>query len=170
MLLKIYCENSVKILWQHFQIVISYSLYYFSFLSFILFLLLFSLVFSPPHTYTHISPSSPFFFSTFHLIPEPPSLFLSLALYFSALYFSTFFFIFLLDSRTFSSSLCDKKWRKRQRERTNGLGGSAPLRLSLCSLCRAFRSTAATCLPPQCNLDGLDGLCLFFFFFFFVMI
>ena len=101
MLLKIYCENIVvEFLNCHF-----FFLYYFSFLSFyhsyVSFLLFFSLGFSPPYTYTHISLSSPFFFSTFHF-PGPPSLFLSPAL------FQPFFF-----SNTFSSFLCNKKWRKR---------------------------------------------------------
>ena len=68
-----------------------------------LFLFFFSLVFCPPHTYTHRIPSSPFFFYTFYLIPEPPSLFLSLALSFFLL------FLFLLDSRTLSSSISHKQ-------------------------------------------------------------
>ena len=54
--------------------------------------------FSAPHTYTHISHPLLFFFSTFQLIPEPPSLFLSLALSFSTLFL--FFFYHYLQIHT----------------------------------------------------------------------
>ena len=85
------------------------------------FLFLFSLAFCQPHTYTHMSTSSPFFFLYFHLIPEAPhSFFLQLSevflLYFFFFYRLLFFFLsaphsffFLLSASIFffsrSSSL-----------------------------------------------------------------
>ena len=63
-LFKIYCKNIVVVF------IISYF-----FILFFLSFFLFSSFFPPPHTYTHISPSSPFLLY-FPLIPKPPSLFL----------------------------------------------------------------------------------------------
>ena len=76
---------------------------FFSFLSSICFLFLFlfsfSLVFSPLHRHIHISPFSHFLISNFHLILEPPSLFL---LIFCAYLFVFIFFPLRLTSRTHS--------------------------------------------------------------------
>ena len=104
MLLKIYCENIVvAFLNCHFFFFILFFISFF--LSSIRFFF-FSLDFSPPHTYTHISPSSPFFLY-FPLVQNLPlSFFLQLSILF-------FFFLFLLDSKILSISLCDKKQRKR---------------------------------------------------------
>ena len=66
------------------------------YVSFFFFPLVFSLVFSTPHTYTHISHPLLFFFFLYFRLPEPPSLFLSPALSFSNLFlffsFSTIIF------------------------------------------------------------------------------
>ena len=96
LLLKIYCENiMVTFLNCHFLFFILF------FLSFI-HTFFFSLVFSPLHMHTHSYFYPPLFFYFFflYLIPEPFSLSLQL-------------FLFLLDSKTSSSSICDKKQRKR---------------------------------------------------------
>ena len=62
----------------------------------------FSLGFCPPHTYTHISPSSPFLpVLSIWFQNLPLSFFLQLS------HFLLFIFLFLLDSITFSCSLCD---------------------------------------------------------------
>ena len=104
-LLKIYCENIVvAFLNCHFFFFILFFISFF--LSSIRFFF-FSLDFSPPHTYTHISPSSPFFL----YFPLDSRTFLSLS--FSSSLFFFFFFLFLLDSKILSSSLCDKKQRKK---------------------------------------------------------
>ena len=78
---------------------------FFSFLSSICFLFFsfsFSLVFSPLHRHIHISPFSPFIISTFHLILEPPSLFL---LFFCAYLFVFIFFPLRLTSHTQSTMI-----------------------------------------------------------------
>ena len=100
MLLKIYFENIViKFLNCHFFFFILFFLSSFlSSICFLFFSFFFSLDFSPPHTYTHISPSSPF----------------------------SFFYKFPLDSKTLFSSLCDQKRRKRQKEKEQ-MGQMAPL-------------------------------------------
>ena len=155
MLLKIYCENIVvEFLNFHF-----FFLYYFSILSFYhpnVSFFFFSLEFSPPHTYTHISLSYPFFFSTFHF-PKPPSLFLS-----PALFLNFFFFHFLLDSNTLSNFLYNKKWRNRQRERIDWLDGSALLPPLV------FHPTATAVILPITRLGQIGLFILFFLFSFFI--
>ena len=91
-LLKIYCENNeVAFLNCDFF----YSLYYFSFLSSIsFFLFLFSCFFSCTHVYPLLSLSTILIF-LFYFIPE------------HILQLSFLLFLFLLNSRTFSSSFYD---------------------------------------------------------------
>ena len=107
LLLKIYCENIVKILQWHFSIRIFYFLYYFSFLHFTLshtfhsFFLFFFLFFSSTHVSTTIS--TPFFYYPFlppseHSRGSILSFFLRLSLF-----LSLSFFFFLLDSKTLSA-------------------------------------------------------------------
>ena len=137
----------MKILQQHFSIRIFYFLYYFSFLSFhfhpyvyLFFILVFLL-----HTRVQcpISSPQPFFYSLFlphsrtfqrALILSPPVLSLSLSL--------------LLDFRTFTSSLYDKKRKKRGIERKKKIDGS---------LCRCSSSS-----PTQSR--WVRWLLSFFFF------
>ena len=118
------------------------------FLSFIRFFSsFFSLGFSPPYTHTHISLSSPFFFSTFHF-PGPPSLFLSPAL------FQPFFF----PTRYLAFSVI-----------RNGERGSERKNRWVRWLC--FATTAH--LPPHYHLSSspppgwVRSASFFFFFFFF---
>ena len=93
MLLKIYCEN----------IVVAFLNC--NFLFFILFLsFIHTIFFFTTRVYPLLSPSSPFFlYFFFYLILEPLSLSLS---------FSNCLFFFFFSTRSFSSCLCDKKWRK----------------------------------------------------------
>ena len=168
MLLKIYCESIViEFLNCHFF----FFIYYFSFLSFFLSSIhfFFPLDFSPPHTYTHISLSSPFFFLYFPLSRTFLSLSFSSSL--SQLFF--FFLIFLLDSNTLSNFLCNKKRRKNRWVRWLRFAvPSAPLSVPPClPLCR--RRSSST-LPPLVVLPttrlgqiGLLFLSFFFSFFFF---
>ena len=101
------------------------------------------------------------FFSTTHVYPLPLSLFLSPT--FSFFYF---LFLFLLDFRTFSNSLCDKKWRKRLREKDQGrdLACSTVDQRTQVDRESAFIvpsrtfCSAATHLPPQHSSDGSDVL------------
>ena len=91
-LLEIYCEN-IEVAF--FNCDFFYSLYYFSFLSSIrFFLFLFSCFFSSTHVYPLLSLSTILIF-LFYFIPE------------HILQLSFLPFLFLLNSRTFSRSLCD---------------------------------------------------------------
>ena len=82
---------------------------FFSFLSSIrFFFFFFSLVFSPPHTYTHISPSSPFFIyfpldSRISLSVSPPLLCLPFYFYFLS---SLAHFTHTADHDLLTSPLC----------------------------------------------------------------
>ena len=129
-----------------------------TFLSFFSFFF-FSLVFSPPHTYTH---SSSLLF-LFLLDSRSLSLSLQLSLF--------LLFLFLLDSRTISSSLCDKKQRKNKQEACSTVDRrtQAGIESAFTVPSRAFRSAAAY-LPPQRSPDGLDGFCLFFSFLFLLLL
>ena len=102
-LLKIYCENIVV---AFLNCIFPFFL---SIIHIIPFLFFFSLDFSPPHMYTHYLHPLLFFF--FIYFPLHSRTFLSLS-FSSSLSLLFFFFFFLLDSKTLSSSLCDKKRRK----------------------------------------------------------
>ena len=149
----------------------SISKFYFSFLSFYhpyvspFFFFFFSLDFSLPHTYTHYLHPLLFVFSTFHFIPQPPSLFLSAALFL----YLFFFFFYLIPKHYPALSVIRNGERGRERKNrwVRWLCSAAPSLRSLC-LC-TFRSAAATRLPPQRNPDG-RWLMSFFFFFFFAFI
>ena len=161
----------MKILWQHFQIVISYSLYYFSFLSFILFLLLFSLVFSPPHMYTHRIPYSPFFFIYFPLDSRTSlSLSFSSSLFLSSLFLYFFFFFFYLIPEH-SQALSMIRNEERGKERKNGwvrwLRSAAPSALlSVPCLLLHGRRLSSSPMQPR----WVRWLVSFFFFPFFAFI
>ena len=131
-----------------------------TFLSFFSFFF-FSLVFSPPHTYTHSSSL------LFLFLLDSRSLSLSLSLQLSLF----LLFLFLLDSRTLSSSLCDKKQRKNKQEACSTIDRrtQAGVESAFTMPSRAFRSAAAH-LPPQHSPDGLDGFCLFFSFLFLLLL
>ena len=158
----------MKILWQHFSIVISYSLYYFSFLSSILFFL----IFSSPHTYTHSYLYPPFFLLLLFLFLLDSKT--SLSLSFSN---SLFFFFYLISKHSLALSVIRNGERGREKEQVRDLacstvdqrtqaGGESAFTVPS----HAFRS-AATCLPPQRSPNGSNGLCLFFLFFsFFVLL
>ena len=154
MLLKIYYENIVvaflNCIFPFFLSIIHtfpFSFFFFFF---------FSLDFSPPHTYTHYLHPLLFFFSTFHFIPKPPSLFLSLALF---LYFFFFFFYLILKHYpTLSVIRNGERGRERKNRWVRWLRFVVP---SLHSLCRCAAATA--CLPPQRSPDG-RWLVSFFFF------
>ena len=126
----------MKILWKYYN---SISKLYFSFVS--LNLAIRSLFFFPflliflHHTRIPLSPPSHFFslLSSFHFIPEPPSSFLSPSL------FLYFFF-------SFSTSFQTEK--EVERERTDGLNGSAPPRLHF-ALCAARLHFALCVAPPS---------------------
>ena len=103
LLLKIFCENIVvaflNCIFPFFlSIIHTFPLF---------FLFLFSWFFSTTHV-CPLSPSSPFCFLYFPLHSTT-----SLPLSFCSSLSLPFFFLFLLDSKTLSSSLSDKKWRKR---------------------------------------------------------
>ena len=87
LLLKIYCENIIKILWQYFHSFIHMFPFFFLFF--------FSCFFCTTHVYPYISSSTLLFFFS---LAEPPSLFLSPALSFSTLFL--FFFYHYLQTHT----------------------------------------------------------------------
>ena len=168
MLLKIYCENIVvAFLNCHFLFFILF------FISFIhMFLSFFFLSFFLHQTRIPLlPPSSPFFFYFFFFFSQIPK---PLSFSFLNSLFFYFLFLFSLDSRTFSSSLRDKKQRKRQREkeqvrvlvcstvdRRTQAGEESVFTMPSCAFC-----SAAVHLPPQHNLDGSDDLCLFCFYYY----
>ena len=153
--------------------MISYSLYYFSFLSSIRFFFFFSCFFSATRVYPLLSPSSPFFlyfFFFFYLIPEPLSLSLVLS---QTLSFSTFFF-YLIPVHSLVLSVIrngerGREWRnKREILLTPPLIEGHRLAENRHSLCQAtpFAPPPLIFLPNTASPDGSDGLCLFFFFLF----
>ena len=122
-----------------------FILFFLSFISllsihFIFYLFFF---FSPPHTY----PVSLFPFLLFSFSLSFKNILVSFHSLFFSLAFS--FFVFLLDSRTLTSSLCDKKRKKRGIQRKNKRDRS------MC--CHSSSS------PTQRSLDGSDGFCLLSF-------
>ena len=142
------------------------------FLSFIhtFFLFLF-LLFFLHHTYTHSYLYPPFFFSTsFSFSTWFQNL--SLSFFPQLSLFLLFLFLFLLDFRTFFSSLCDKKWRKNKREILLApllIEGHRPAK-NRHSLCQAmpFAPPLLVFLPNAAQMGQMAYV--FFLFFFFVFI
>ena len=143
-LLKIYCENiMVEFLNYHF---FSFLPFYHSYVSFLLF---FSLDFSPPHTYSHISHPLPFCFLYFPLSRTSLSLSFSISLLF-------FFFFFYLIPKYYPA-LSVIRNGERGRERKN-------------RWVRWLRSATAARLPPQRSPDGRWLVSFFLFSFFFLLL